>query len=208
MFDKNLDLLKRLLDEQLWTRGGYWRDFIFDSVALSQALEGDSPDQLMQQTQNLQYAYVPNMGQPWVLTRPSFLPVSISCSATDEFPIGPMSFPFSPSCFSLPSGLGFISANFQWFCLLCGLLNTFSLNHRMTAILENTKCGESHIWTKWLVVAELKLCVWHCHCLLCGHLDVVFVCGTSSVTLSLVCLAFSPPLLQIGQSLTDPAISH
>ncbi|XP_016373546.1 filamin-A-like isoform X2 [Sinocyclocheilus rhinocerous] len=29
------------------------------------ALEGDSPDQLMQQTQNLQYAYAPNMGQPW-----------------------------------------------------------------------------------------------------------------------------------------------
>uniref|UniRef100_A0A672NLR1 Filamin A n=1 Tax=Sinocyclocheilus grahami TaxID=75366 RepID=A0A672NLR1_SINGR len=25
----------------------------------------DSPDQLMQQTQNLQYAYAPNMGQPW-----------------------------------------------------------------------------------------------------------------------------------------------
>ncbi|XP_067302535.1 filamin-A isoform X1 [Pseudorasbora parva] len=33
------------------------------------ALEGDSPDQLMQQTQNLQYAYAPNMGQPWATDR-------------------------------------------------------------------------------------------------------------------------------------------
>uniref|UniRef100_A0A8C1F8L6 Filamin A, alpha (actin binding protein 280) n=1 Tax=Cyprinus carpio carpio TaxID=630221 RepID=A0A8C1F8L6_CYPCA len=33
------------------------------------ALEGDSPDQLMQQTQNPQYAYAPNMGQPWATDR-------------------------------------------------------------------------------------------------------------------------------------------
>ncbi|KAG1929785.1 filamin-A [Pimephales promelas] len=33
------------------------------------ALEGDSPGQLMQQTQNPQYAYAPNMGQPWATDR-------------------------------------------------------------------------------------------------------------------------------------------
>lgn len=99
----NLNFFCGFLVELLWTRdrGCNWRDFIFDSVALSQALEGDSPDQLMQQTQNLQYAYAPNMGQPWVLTRPSFLPVSISCSAANESPISPTSFPFSPSFFPL-----------------------------------------------------------------------------------------------------------
>ncbi|XP_051961260.1 filamin-A-like isoform X2 [Xyrauchen texanus] len=34
------------------------------------AMEGASPDQLMQQTQSLQYAYAPNMGQPWATDRP------------------------------------------------------------------------------------------------------------------------------------------
>lgn len=49
------------------------------SFALTQALDGAPTEQLMQQTQVPQYAYAPNMGQPWVLTCPH--PPSLSLSS-------------------------------------------------------------------------------------------------------------------------------